>query len=154
MRLYLNVVECAIEHDGTFLVIEHPPTKHPSVSHAGGLLSFPGGKVDPADESYPDDILRAAVKREIFEEVGLTLNDPTDYVFSTFFIGKNNTPIINSTFYCKLSPPLPNVIVSPREIASYAWMTAAEILAAQNASDWLKIYIQRIQTYKTIHNLG
>lgn len=148
MRLYLNVVECAIEHNGTFLVIEHP-----SGGYAGGLLSFPGGKVDPSDESYPDDILRTAVKREIFEEVGLTLIDPIDYVFSTFFVGKNNTPIINSTFYCKLNT-LPVVTVSPREISRYAWMTPDEILSAPNTSDWLKVYIQRIQAYKTTLNVA
>jgi 8-oxo-dGTP diphosphatase len=146
MRLYLTVVECAIEHNEAFLVIEHAPG-----SHSGGLLSFPGGKVDPKDESYPNDVLRAAVEREIFEEVGLTLVDPIDYIFSTFFIGKNDTPIINSAFYCKLKNTLPKVTISEREIANYAWMTADEILSAPNASDWLKNYIQRIQTFKQRH---
>lgn len=113
------------------------------------MLSFPGGKVDPNDESYPNDILRAAVEREIFEEVGLTLVDPIDYVFSTFFIGKNDTPIINSTFYCNLTTSVPAVTISSSEIASYAWMTVEEILTAPNASEWLKNYIQRIQIYKT-----
>jgi 8-oxo-dGTP pyrophosphatase MutT (NUDIX family) len=64
MRLYLNVIECAIDHKGRFLVIEHP-----AGGYAEGLLSFPGGKVDLADESYPSDILRTAVKCKIFEEV-------------------------------------------------------------------------------------
>ena len=145
MKQYLSVVECAIEHNGTFLVIEHAHG-----SHAGGLLSFPGGKVAPADESYPDDILQAAVRREIFEEVGLTLSDPIDYLFSTFFVGKNNTPIINSTFYCNLSMQQ-NVVTSPREIANHWWMRPDEILSAPNASEWLKNYIQRLQTFKHRH---
>ncbi len=145
MRMYLKVIECAIEHKGRFLVIEHP-----SGGHAEGLLSFPGGKVDPEDESHPSDILQAAVKREIFEEVGLTLTDPIEYVFSTFFTGKNNTPIINSTFYCRLNNTLPTVTISPTEIARYAWMTSAEIMQAPNVSEWLLNYIQRIETYKAL----
>ncbi|MDP3935677.1 MAG: NUDIX hydrolase [Alphaproteobacteria bacterium] len=145
MRLYLNVIECAIEHNDKFLVIEHP-----SGGYAEGLLSFPGGKVDPADESYPSDILRAAVKREIFEEVGLTLIDPIEYVFSTFFVGKNDSPIINSTFYCRLNKSLPTVTISPKEIAKYAWLTPKEIMNAQNASSWIKDYVQRIETYKAL----
>jgi hypothetical protein len=28
MRLYLNVIECAIEHNEAFLVSEHPPGSH------------------------------------------------------------------------------------------------------------------------------
>ena len=145
MRLYLNVIECAIEHNDKFLVIEHPPG-----GHADGLLSFPGGKIDPDDESYPSDILRAAVKREIFEEVGLTLNDPIEYVFSTFFTGKNDTPIINSTFYCRLNNTLPTVTISPKEIARYAWLTPEEIMSAPNVSEWLRNYIQWIETYKAL----
>ena len=37
MKLYLKVVEVAIEHDEKFLIIKRPEGKH-----AGGLLSFPG----------------------------------------------------------------------------------------------------------------
>ena len=41
MKLYLNIVEVAIEHDEKFLIIKRPEGKH-----AGGLLAFPGGKVE------------------------------------------------------------------------------------------------------------
>jgi len=41
MKLYLNVVEVAREHDEKFLIIKRPESKH-----AAGLLSFPGGKVE------------------------------------------------------------------------------------------------------------
>lgn len=37
MKLYLNVVEVAIEHDEKFLIIKRPEDKH-----AGGFVSFPG----------------------------------------------------------------------------------------------------------------
>lgn len=66
VKHYLKVVEVAIEHDSKFLIIKRPEGKH-----AGGLLSFPGGKVEEIDEQNEWDILRLAAKREIYEEVGL-----------------------------------------------------------------------------------
>lgn len=143
MKLYLPVIECAIEHNGRFLVIQHP-----SEGYSGGMWSFPGGKLDTADEVQCFDVLRAAVKREIFEEVGLTLNDPLHYVFSSYFVGKHQTPIINSTFYCKLTGDAPIVTTNPKEIAGYAWMTSDEILNNPNAASWLKEYIPMIEAFK------
>lgn len=59
MTNYLVLVECAIEYQGKFLII-----KRPENVHAGGLLSFPGGKVEEYDAI--DDgscVLENAVKR-------------------------------------------------------------------------------------------
>jgi len=54
MKHYLLIVECAIECNGKFLIIQRPEGKH-----AGGLLAFAGGKVDEQDETSRFDILRA-----------------------------------------------------------------------------------------------
>lgn len=148
MKLYLPVVECAIEHNQKFLVIEHPSGKY-----SEGLLSFPGGKIDAEDEAYTTDILRASVKREVFEEVGLILEDDIDYVFSSYFVGKNNTPILNSTFYCKLIKSDPTVTISPKEVANYLWLSPEEILSKANSSEWLKSYLILIQQYKASRGL-
>ncbi len=51
MQKIVVVVECAIEHKGKFLLI-----KRPNEGHAGGLLAFPGGKVDFADGSEDKNI--------------------------------------------------------------------------------------------------
>jgi 8-oxo-dGTP pyrophosphatase MutT (NUDIX family) len=146
MKLYLPVIECAIEHNDRFLVIQHPVE-----GYSGGMWSFPGGKLDTADEEHSFDVLRAAVKREIFEEVGLTLNDPLQYVFSSYFLGNHQTPIINSTFYCKLTGDAPNVKKNPAEIAAYTWMTSEEIFNTPNSASWLKEYIPIIETFKKNH---
>ena len=44
MHNYIVATECAIEHDGKFLIIKRPAT-----GHAGGLLSFPGGKFEASE---------------------------------------------------------------------------------------------------------
>ncbi|MCP5322987.1 MAG: NUDIX domain-containing protein [Candidatus Paracaedibacteraceae bacterium] len=142
MKLYLHVIECAIEHHNKFLTIERP-----AGTYAAGLFSFPGGKVDLQDEVHSQDILRATVKREILEEVGLNLIDPIEYVFSSYFTAANDIPILNSTFYCKLRETNPTVTPSPREVASYAWLSPDEIYASSNCADWLKDYLTLILDY-------
>lgn len=140
MKNYLAVVEVAIEYQGKFLVI-----KRPAGSEAGGLLSFPGGKVDLIDEQDNYDILRAAAKREVLEEVGLTLLDPLSYVTSSFFVGKElKEHVIDTIFHCNLEKTIPNVVPSPREVPEYYWMTIDEINQAPNATDWFKKYVAMI----------
>ena len=141
-KKYLTIVECAIEHKGKFLLIERPEG-----SYASGTLSFPGGKVDPQDEASPYDILRNAVKREVLEEVGLILEDPIQYVTSSyFFVPKNDMHVIDTIFYCKLEKTIAHVIPSPREVPAYYWMSPQEIETAYNAPVWLKQYIKLTET--------
>lgn len=134
-KYYLVCVECAIEHDGKFLIIQRPAGKH-----AEGLLSFPGGAVEELDEAHHRDILRSAVKREIFEEVGLTLEEPINYVTTSFFVDSFDVHVIDSIFHCKLKA-LPVVVPSEREVPTYTWMTKEEVNQAPNAADWLKGYL-------------
>lgn len=144
MRTYLNVVECAIEYKGSFLII-----KRPQAASAGGLLAFPGGKVDEEDEVNHTDILHSAVKREVFEEVGLLLTDPIYYVSSSHFVGNLKVPVIDTIFYCKLISTIPQVTPSPKEVTEYYWMTPLEIDQAPNSPSWLKTYMNLVQSYKT-----
>ncbi len=136
---YLVSVECAIEYDGRFLIIQRPIDKH-----AGGLLAFPGGTVDENDHVKPEDILRNAARREVFEEVGFTLSVPLTYVTSNYFVGSHGMNVIHTIFYGKLDA-LPNIIPSEQEVPHHAWMTIEEINKAKNAPVWLKGYIALIK---------
>ena len=149
MKKYLVVVECAIELDGKFLIIKRPEGKH-----AAGLLSFPGGKLDESDEVTEWGILSNAAKREIVEEVGLTLLDPMQYVTSNYFIDSDAMPVIDTIFYCNLNKTIPTVIASSREVPEYYWMTPAEINAAENSPEWLKKYIELIIQHKKLYSLN
>ena len=140
-KKYLKVVEVAIEHEDKFLIIQRP-----SGVHAGGLLAFPGGKVEKVDESDDGDILRAAAKREILEEVGLVLKDNLDYVVSSYFVSSDTGDhVIDSIFHCKVKKTTLKISVSKREVVNYYWMTAAEIDLAANCPAWLKKNVQDIQ---------
>lgn len=133
VKNYLIVVQCGIEHDGKFLIIKRPVGKD-----AGGLLAFPGGKIDEQDELHHFDLLRNAVKREILEEVGLILLDPIHYVSSSYFVDSHGNQVIATIFHCMLNKTVLNVIPCKREVPEYYWMDQAEINQATNAPDWLK----------------
>lgn len=94
VKKYVIIVECAIECDGKLLIIRRPEGKH-----AGGLLSFAGGKVDEHDEGNNFDVLRAAVKREIFEELGLELIADLKYITSEYFVDNSGISLISNLFY-------------------------------------------------------
>jgi 8-oxo-dGTP diphosphatase len=138
-KLYLNVVEVAIEHEGRFLVIKRPEGKH-----AGGLLDFPGGKVDETDEQNQWDILRAAAKREVLEEVGLDLKDDLTYITSNYFVDGEGLHAIDSAFHCKIVKTELKIQASSREVSEYFWLTPNEIKNAPNGAEWMKKYVQYI----------
>ena len=139
VKTYVTVVECAIEHNGKFLII-----KRQMGVHAAGLLAFPGGKVEARDELNNYAILGSALKREVLEEVGLVLEDQITYVTSSYFVDSNGHHVINSVFHCILDKTTVNVIPSEREVPEYYWMTQSEINDAKNAPEWLKRYTQLV----------
>jgi 8-oxo-dGTP diphosphatase len=140
MKLYLNVVEVAIEHDEKFLIIKRPEGKN-----AGGLLAFPGGKVEGIDEQNEWDILRLAGKREILEEVGLDLKDDLKYITNNHFVHDSGAHVIKTIFHCKIEKTNLTINASPLEVAEYYWLTDKQIHHAHNALYWLKKSVQYIR---------
>lgn len=138
MKHYLVIVECAIECEGKFLIIRRPEGKH-----AGGLLSFAGGKVEEQDEAENFDMLRGAVKREMFEELGLTLTEQINYITSEYFVDSSGVCVINNLFHYKYDV-IPTVTPCTREVPWFGWMSREEIHAAKNSPECLKILIDLI----------
>ena len=136
MSKFVVVVECAIEHNDTFLMIERPPGVH-----AAGLLAFPGGKVEFEDGQNNNDILIEAVKREVLEEVGLQLIDPIQFVISSYFIASDNEHVLDVIFHCELEKTIAKVQASSREVPHFYWLTRSEIEMHQQTPVWLKRYM-------------
>lgn len=137
MQQSVVVVECIIEHEGRFLII-----RRPEGVHAGGLLAFVAGKVEMLDAMDEKDILLNAVKREVFEEVGLTLVDPIRYVTSSQFVDtKSDQPILAVIFYTQLLKSETAVKPSQREVPEFFWMSCEEIYQHDNSPDWVKHYL-------------
>lgn len=145
MQLVLPVVECAIEYNNQFLIIQRPEG-----GHAGGLLAFPGGKVEFSDGIDHANIFLEAIKREVLEEVGITLLDPIKFITSSYFQDQSGTHVIDSIFYCKLETTDPTVIPSKKEAPYHAWMSYDAILDHHLAPMWLKSYLTSIMKHKEL----
>ena len=133
---YIVAIQCIIEYEGKFLLI-----KRPIGSYGEGDLSFVGGGVEVTD-SESEDILYGALDREIFEEVGLKIEDPYVYVTTNFFMD-GERKIINNVFYCKLEKTIPNIIPSPREVPEYYFMSYDEVMTHDNSPIWIRTYLKK-----------
>ena len=141
MDHYLKVVECAIEHDSKFLVIQIPQGKHTS-----GKLSFPGGKEDQSDHKNQWDVLRSAAKREVQEELGLNLIDPLKYITSQYFVTDfDGSHGMLTLFHCIIEKTDLMIRPSPREVDDFFWLSPDEIDQTPNTVGWLKKLVQCIR---------
>jgi 8-oxo-dGTP pyrophosphatase MutT (NUDIX family) len=140
---YLMVVECILEHNDKILVI-----RRPTGVHGGGLLAFPGGKVDLSDGENQKDILLEAAKREVFEELNLTLVDPVQYITSSHFIDSYGNSVIDCIFYCKLKKTIISINAAIDEVPEYFWLTKEEILQHKDTPVWLRHYMTSLNTHQ------
>lgn len=101
-------------------------------------LLFFGGKVDETNEHNKWDILRAAAKRKVFEEVGLDLKDDLKYITNNYFVDNYSAHVINTILYYKIDKTALKINASPREVPEYYWLTEEEVNQAHNAPEWLK----------------
>jgi len=141
MIQFIATSECAIEHNGRFLLIERPAGKF-----GEGLLAFPGGKFEIEDAQEGKDALKENIKREVLEEVGLTLLDPITYVTSSYFVDtKIDKHVIDVIFHCRLDKTNVEVIVAPDEVPKYHWLTQEELLATDNCPEWIAGYVTAVR---------
>jgi 8-oxo-dGTP diphosphatase len=91
-------------------------------------------------------MLRSAVKREVFEEVGLLLEDDLNYIVSNYFVDSFGAHVIDTIFHCKIQKTKLEISASKLEVAEYSWMTREEVDQAENGSPWMKKYFEYIDS--------
>lgn len=128
---YVVNVEAAAVWDGRYLLI----VRGADESHAPGMLSLPGGKVEHAGNAA--GVLEATLRRELREEVDVEIEGAPIYIDSTAFVADDGTPVINVVFLCRCRSGDARAIAS-EEVAQVAWMTAAEVLADPGMPPWLR----------------
>jgi ADP-ribose pyrophosphatase YjhB (NUDIX family) len=130
MRYIVNV-EAAVVREQKYLLIV--PGAHEV--HAAGMLSLPGGKVEPDGANVA--ILEVTLRRELREEVGVEVEDGLVYVDSTAFVADDGQPVINIVFLCRHRAGEARPVASD-EVAQVVWMIAAEVLADPRTPPWLR----------------
>ena len=106
------VVAAVICRDGKILI-----TKRVDTAHLAGLWEFPGGKVEPGET------LKAALMREIREEIGMNV-----IVFDQCLSVDHEYPrktVRLHFFNCAIIAGEPRTI----QVADFAWVTPPELTA-------------------------
>ncbi|MBT2636962.1 MULTISPECIES: NUDIX domain-containing protein [unclassified Bacillus (in: firmicutes)] len=133
--MFVLNVEGAVYREGKWLIIERSTKEE----HAGGLLSLVGGTVE--NEGFSTGLLERTLRRELFEEVGITIKDDVKYVRNSSFVLPDGRVVLDVVFYCEIAggEPYPK---SKDEVEAVFWMTAAEVFAHAKAPIWLKESIE------------
>lgn len=138
--MFLVNVEGAVFKEGKWLVIERSSKEE----HAGGKLSLVGGTADhEGDSNY---LLERTLKRELYEEVGITVKNLT-YVRNTSFVIENGREVIDIVFLCEIDAGEP-FAKSPDEVEAVFWMTGEEIFYHEKAPIWLKESIREAEAIR------
>jgi 8-oxo-dGTP diphosphatase len=135
-------VEGAIVQDGRYLLV----IRGSGETHAAGMLSLVGGKVEYAGESA--NILEETLQREIREEVGVEVTDMI-YVQSTTFTDNEDTPVVDVVFLCRWSSGEATVC-DVNEVAEIRWLTANEILTNPDTPDWTRNSVRRAEKMRNM----
>ncbi len=127
---YMVNVEAAIYRDDRWLIIRRSELEE----HAPGTLSLVGGKVDGTTSCA--SVLEETLRREIAEEVGITVSD-IKYLESKAFITNHGQPVVDIVFLCRYYCRDARC-VSEEEVAAVYWLTQQEIDASADAPWYLK----------------
>lgn len=139
--MFIVNVQGAVYKAGKWLII----IRSTKEEHAGGTLSFVGGKVDIEGDS--PGILEKTVKREIFEEVGIEITDAITYVYSSSFKTDEGCHVINVDFLCEYEKGTA-YNKSPDEVESVHWLTYSEIMNHPKTPLWTKESLNRAENIR------
>lgn len=123
-------VEAAIYRGDRWLMIERAVEE----SHAAGTLSMVGGTAESSDPV--DNILEAALRRELREEVDVFVGDNLRYVESKLFTSDTGCMVIDVVFLAEYSSGDPRA-VNTAEVAGIYWLTLDEILTHPKTPPWI-----------------
>lgn len=134
-------VEVAVLRDSRYLAIVRGEREE----YGAGWLGFPGGTVD---EGAPlQDAIEETARREVFEEVGITLDDPVVYVESHTFDAAG-TLVLDIVVLARsgTGEPWPKAV---DEVASVAWMTADALGSDPRTQAWTRKSLNLVEVRRT-----
>jgi 8-oxo-dGTP pyrophosphatase MutT (NUDIX family) len=114
--------------------------RNPEARFMGGAWVFPGGAVD-RHEGDGQPALRAAARRELQEEAGITLGDPAALVpFSRWITPAQVKTRFDTWFY--LAPAAPGSEPTPdgSEVVDARWLAPRDALAAATAGELFMVF--------------
>jgi 8-oxo-dGTP pyrophosphatase MutT (NUDIX family) len=127
--------------------------RNPAARFMGGAWVFPGGAVD-AHEGAGDESHRIAAVREVEEEAGLRLPDPSALVkFSRWITPPQITIRYDTHFFLAAAPPGQEPRADGHEMVDLGWHTPAGALAAQGRGE-LELVFPTIKQLEQLVGFG
>ena len=125
-KLHYVVATAIIIKDGKYLIAKRSPEEKAFPN----LWTVPGGKLEVSDYTSREkdagecwyNVLEDLVRREVMEEVGLTIKN-TRYLTSLSFIRPDNIPVVTISFFADYDKG--DVMLS-QELTEYAWVDLEE----------------------------
>jgi len=136
---YIVNVEGAIVRGNQYLMI----IRGRGETHAGGTLSFVGGKVETTENA--NDVLEGELRREILEEVGVHVSEMS-YVQSSHFTAGDDL-VVDIVFLCRYETGEPQ-ISDIEEVETILWLTAAEVIEHGLCPPWTQSAMQRVEAFR------
>lgn len=137
---YIVNVEAAINKDGKWLIIKRSDQEEVSP----GMLALVGGKLE--ETKARAHVLEAALVREVFEEVDLTVTN-IHYLRNDAF-AEGDQMVLNMIFYCDYDGGQARC-KSKSEVSQILWLTTEDILSNPDAPPWLKNGIRDADKYRS-----
>ena len=125
--LHEVVITAIIENEGKYLITRRSPDK----KRFPGKWTVPGGKLETEDyvnlpkdtENYWYNVLEQVLKREVKEEVGLSIKN-IEYVTSLATIHDDGAPSL--VISCLAEYEEGEIVLQENEIDKYEWVTVEE----------------------------
>lgn len=128
MRKQIDVVGAVIVRDGAILCAQRGP-----VGSLAGYWEFPGGKIEPGETA------RAALEREIVEELGCVVAVGAKLTTTTYAYGFGDVTL--TTFWCEMVSGTPRMT----EHANLLWLAPSEL----GTLDWAPADVPAVRIIAT-----
>jgi 8-oxo-dGTP pyrophosphatase MutT (NUDIX family) len=114
--------------------------RNPNARFMGGAWVFPGGAVD-RDEGHGGQAVRAAAIRELEEEAGISIDDPTGLVpFSRWITPAEVQIRFDTWFFLAPLPPGAEARVDGGEVVDARWYSPAAALEARARGELFLVF--------------
>ena len=114
------IIHSLIINNGKLLIL-----KRIKNTYEGGLWDLPGGTLEDGED------LSSGVKREVFEETGLKIENPGLFYYSSNIDVKKNKQFVTIIFIAKLDYDNQIVTIDPNEHSQSEWIEPSNILNYQ-----------------------